>query len=67
MPEDTRKTYVIAMIANYFGIERNDVTSLVEHRSMKNFLDDMNCPLLSVTRSVKNVIDCSNEVWSNEF
>ena len=64
MPEDTRKTHVLTTIANYFGIEHNSISSLTDHRSLNNFLDDTNCPLLSATRGQKNSIDLSNEVYS---
>jgi hypothetical protein len=62
MPEDTRKTHVITTIANYFGIDQNSLSSLSDHRSLGNFLDDANCPLLSATRGHKHSIDLSNEV-----
>jgi hypothetical protein len=64
MPEDTRKTHILITIANYFGIEHNSISSLTDHRSLNNFLDDINCPLLSATRGQKNSIDLSNEVYS---
>ena len=63
MPEDSRKTFILTTIANYFGIDRDSISSLGEHRSLKNFLDDANCALLSTTRSAKNSIDLSNEVF----
>jgi len=64
MPEDTRKTHILTTIANYFGIEHNSISSLTDHRSLNNFLDDTNCPLLSATRGQKNAIDLLNEVYS---
>ena len=64
MPEDTRKTYILSTIANYFGIERDSLSSLSDHRSLNNFLDDAKCPLLSATRSHKRSIDLTNEVFS---
>jgi hypothetical protein len=64
MPEDTRKTHVLTTIANYFGIEHNSISSLTDNRSLNNFLDDTNCPLLSAIRGQKNSIDLSNEVHS---
>ena len=65
MPEDTRKTYVINTIANYFGIEQTNLSSLLDHRALNSFLDDTNCPLLSATRKQKSSIDLSNEVFSD--
>ncbi|CAF2763819.1 unnamed protein product [Rotaria sp. Silwood2] len=62
MPEDTRKTYILSTIANYFGIERDSLSSLSDHRALNNFLDDTKCPLLSITRSHKHSIDLTNEI-----
>lgn len=62
MPEDTRKTYVINTIANYFGLEPTSLSSVSDHRALNSFLDDTNCPLLSATRKQKNSVDLSNEV-----
>lgn len=64
MPEDTRKTYIISTIANYFGIEPGSLSSLADHRSLNTFIDDTKCPLLSATRGGKHSIDLSNEVFS---
>ncbi|CAF0783257.1 unnamed protein product [Rotaria sordida] len=62
MPEDTRKTYILSTIANYFGIKRDSLSSLSDHRSLNNFLDDAKCPLLSATRNHKHSIDLANEI-----
>jgi hypothetical protein len=62
MPEDIRKTHVLTTIANYFGLDYNSVVSLSDHRTLNNFLDDANCPLLSATRGHKHSIHLSNEV-----
>jgi len=67
MPEDTRKTHVLTTIANYFGIAYDSLLSLSDHRTLNNFLDDTNCPLLSATRGHKNSIDLSNEVCSSYY
>lgn len=62
MPEDSRKTYVSTIIANYFGLDVSAVSGLSEHRALGNFLDDANCALLSARRTHRNTIDLSNEV-----
>ena len=67
MPEDTRKTHVLTTIANYFGFEHDSLSSLSDNRSLNNFLDDTNCPLLSATRGQKHSVDLSNEVFSFLF
>ena len=65
MPEDSRKTHVLTLITNYFGFDRGALSSLADHRSLKSFLDDANCPLLSAIRSQKNSVDLSNEVLTH--
>ena len=67
MPEDIRKTYILTTIANYFGIEHDDLSSLSNHRSLNNFLDDSKCPLLSAILGHKHSIDLSNEVFENHL
>ncbi|CAF4633910.1 unnamed protein product, partial [Rotaria sp. Silwood1] len=62
MPEDTRKTYILSTIANYFGIEHDSLSSLSDHRALNSFLDDTKCPLLSATRGHKHSIDLTNEI-----
>ncbi|CAF2056597.1 unnamed protein product [Rotaria magnacalcarata] len=62
MPDDTRKTYILSTISNYFGIERDSLSPLVDHRSLNNFFDDAKCQLLSATRGGKHSIDLSNEI-----
>jgi hypothetical protein len=64
MPEDVRKTHVLTAIANYFGVNNDDLALLVTHRSLNNFLDDVHCPLLSATLTHKHSIELSNEVFS---
>jgi hypothetical protein len=67
MPEDKRKTHVLTTIANCFGIEYDSLSSLSDHRSLNNFLNDTNCPLLSATLGQKHSIDLSNEVFSLDY
>ena len=67
MPEDTRKTYILTTIANYFGNENDSLAFLADQRSLNNFLDDTNCPLLSATRGQKQSIDLSNEVCPIDY
>ncbi|CAF5179686.1 unnamed protein product [Rotaria magnacalcarata] len=62
MPDDTRKTYILSTISNYFGIERDSLSPLVDHRSLNNFFDDAKCQLLSATRGGKHSVDLSNEI-----
>jgi hypothetical protein len=64
MPVDPRIAHILLTISNYFGFDDDSLSSLAEHRSLRNFLDDANFPLLSAIRSPKNSIDLSNEVMS---
>ena len=66
MPEDTRKTYILTTIANYFGFDYDSVESLSDHRTLSKFLDDANCSLLSATRGHKNSVHLSNEIKVTE-
>lgn len=48
MPGDSRKDYVLATIANYFGLAVSDgaISSLADSRALNNFLDDGNSTVL---------------------
>lgn len=62
MPEDSRKTYVLTTIANYFGVDYDSLSSLSDNRALNAFLDDANCPLLSATRGPRQGVELSIEV-----
>ena len=62
MPEDIRKEHILTTIANYFGLNIQDISWLSEHRALGNFLDDASCVLLSARHVQKNSVDLSNDV-----
>lgn len=57
MPGDSRKDYVLATTANYFGIAVSDnvITSLADSRSLNNFLDDGNASVLAGKNEGKRI------------
>lgn len=62
MPEDIRKIHVLTTISNYFGFDFDSIASLLDHRTLNNFLNDASCPLLSATRGHKQSVHLANEV-----
>ena len=51
-----------SVIANYFGVDYDSLSSLSDNRALNTFLDDANCPLLSATRGSKHGVELSIEV-----
>lgn len=68
MPGDERKDFIVATLANYFGIQQNDV-SLDNHRNSKelnNFLDDGNHHVLVSIYQKGNDVHLYNEFHGNK-
>lgn len=61
---DTRKTFVLTTIANYFGLSSDDIIKdFQRQKELNTFLDDGNCPVLVAKCHIKHC----KIVLSNEF
>lgn len=49
MPEDSRKTFILATIGNFFGYATTDgaISHISDSQELNNFLDDGNCMVLA--------------------
>ena len=67
MSADSRKDFILATVANYFGIQQNDsgVQSLRNSKEINNFLDDGNQVVLVNIYQGGNHIQLYNELQSN--
>ncbi|XP_071126281.1 cytoplasmic dynein 2 heavy chain 1-like isoform X2 [Mytilus edulis] len=67
MPGDSRKEYVLATTANYFGVAVSDgsISALADSRALNNFLDDGNATVLAGKNEGKR-INFYNKVEPNE-